>query len=167
MQFELCEWRESLADSLVESANDARIGRYMRNGFPYPYTPADARAFIAAARACGEDHKNRAIVADGRAVGGIGLTRLGDVYRKSAEIGYWLTPACWGKGIMTEAVGQMCAMGFADMDIVRIFAEVFAPNLASQRVLEKCSFALEGRKRKSVYKGGAFCDSVVYALVKD
>ena len=68
---------------------------------------------------------------------------------------------------MTEAVGRLCAQVFAESDLVRIFAEPFADNAASCRVLEKCGFAFEGTLRKSVWKGGAFHDARLYALIKE
>lgn len=167
MDFELLQWEPSLAPSLAESANDARISRWLRDAFPYPYSIADAQKFIHFAQNAGDSELNFAIVAAGRAVGGASLTRQPDVYRKSAELGYWLNPAFWGGGVMTEAVGRVCAEGFARWDIVRIFAEPFAGNAASRRVLEKCGFALEGVKKRSVYKNGEFSDSCMYALIKE
>ena len=100
-------------------------------------------------------------------MGGITVSRGQDVYRRSAEIGYWVTPAYWGRGIITEAVRRICGETFEKTDIVRIYAEVFAPNAASLRVLEKCGFVREGIKRRSVFKNGEFCDSIVMALIKE
>lgn len=167
MDFELLQWEPSLAPSLAESANDARISRWLRDAFPYPYSLADAKKFINFAQNICESELNFAIVAEGKAVGGISLTRQPDVYRRSAELGYWLNPACWGRGVMTEAVRRACAEGFARWNIVRIFAEPFAGNAASRRVLEKCGFALEGVKKRSVYKNGEYSDSCMYALIKE
>lgn len=168
MDFELAVWREDLVPSLAESAADVRVPQYLRDSFPHPYTAEDARAFISFAK--GEGEKGdlyRAVVAEGKAVGGITVTRGQDVYRRSAEIGYWLTSAYWGRGIMTEAVRRICRETFEKTDIVRIYAEVFAPNAASLRVLEKCGFVREGIKRRSVFKNGEFCDSIVMALIKE
>ena len=99
--------------------------------------------------------------------GGVAVTRGQDVAKRSGELGYWLAPAYWGKGVMTEAVGRLCAQVFAESDLVRIFAEPFADNAASCRVLETCGFSLEGTLRKSVWKGGAFHDARLYALIKE
>ena len=165
MQFILCEWQTALAPSLAESANDVRIGRYLRDGFPYPYTVEDALRFIGAS--LHDAGLSRAIVIDGRAVGAVSLTKMSNVYQKNAELGYWLTPACWGKGIMSEAVRMLCREGFSRCAIERIYAEPFADNLASRRVLEKCGFTLEGVLRKSIFKAGTYHDSCVYALLRD
>ena len=99
--------------------------------------------------------------------GSIGLFLGSDVYRRSAELGYWLGEPFWGRGIMTAAVETMCREGFAAWDIVRIHAEAFARNAASRRVLEKAGFALEGTLRRSVYKNGEMLDSCIYALVRE
>ena len=101
------------------------------------------------------------------AVGSIGLFLGSDVYRRSAELGYWLGEPFWGRGIMTAAVETMCREGFAAWGIVRIHAEPFARNAASRRVLEKAGFALEGTLRRSVYKNGEMLDSCIYALVRE
>lgn len=168
MRFELLKWEASLAPSLAESANDARVARFLRDSFPYPYTRKNAEDFIAFAQ--GETERGeyyRAIVVGGKAVGGITVIRGQDVCKRSGEIGYWLTPACWGRGIMTDAVHTACEEVFESTDIVRVYAEIFAPNAASCRVLEKNGFAKEGIKRKSVFKNGAFYDSIVYARIKE
>ena len=167
MVFQLLQWAPAQAAALAEGAKDRRVSLWLRDSFPYPYTLADAESFIEYARNAGENELNYAIAVDSRAVGGISLTRQTDVYRRSAELGYWLSPAYWGKGIMTEAVRRICAEGFARWNVARIYAEPFAANAASRRVLEKCGFALEGIKKMSVYKNGAFSDSCMYALVRE
>ncbi len=104
---------------------------------------------------------------DGEAVGSIAVTLKDDVYRKSAELGYWLAEPYWNRGIMTEAVRRICRHAFAAYDIVRIFAEPFACNTASRRVLERAGFTLEGVIKMSVYKNGRMLDSCIYALLKE
>ena len=157
-----------MAPSLAESANDARIARFLRDSFPYPYSPEDAEAFIAFAREeNGRGEFYRAIVADGKAVGGIAVTRRAAVDKKSGGLGYWLAPAVWGRGVMTRAVREMCREAFAALDVVRIYAEPYAYNTGSRRVLEKCGFTLEGTLRQSVCKNGRMLDSCIYALLRE
>ena len=168
MDFSLEKWQPSFAGSVTESANDARVARFLRDSFPYPYTRKNAEDFIAFAQGATERGEYyRAIVVGGKAVGGIAVTRGADVYKKSGELGYWLAPAVWGRGVMTRAVREICKEVFESTDIVRVYAEIFAPNAASCRVLEKNGFAKEGIKRKSVFKNGAFYDSIVYARIKE
>lgn len=167
MDIRLEKWSFAFAKPIAEGAKDARVSRFLRDSFPYPYTEEDALAFIRFA--CAESARGdyyRAIVVDGTAAGAVAVTRGKDVFQKSGELGYWLSPAYWGRGVMTAAVRAACADVFAGTDIVRIYAEPFAVNTASCKVLEKCGFAREGVKQKSVYKRGKFFDSVMYALIK-
>ncbi|MEI7926127.1 MAG: GNAT family protein [Chloroflexota bacterium] len=155
-------WRASDLESLVLHADNPRIAANLRDVFPSPYTRADGEAWLAMTEA---HRTNFAIEVGGAAVGGIGL-RLGeDVHRRTAEIGYWLGEAYWGRGIVTEAVGALTRWGIEAFDLVRIDAHVFAPNVASARVLEKNGYALEGRLRKRVEKRGEILDALVYAYV--
>ncbi len=68
---------------------------------------------------------------------------------------------------MSAAVRRMCEEAFAHWDIVRIYAEVFASNTGSRRVLEKAGFQREGVLRQSVYKNGKLLDSHLYALLRE
>jgi RimJ/RimL family protein N-acetyltransferase len=100
-------------------------------------------------------------------LGGIGLDRQGDVYRHSAELGYWLGRQHWGRGVATAAVEAICRYGFETVGLRRIYACVFEPNSASTRVLEKAGFRLEGRHRKAVWKDDELLDELRYGLLPE
>ena len=166
--FTLRPWRKGDDVSIARYADNQKIAANLRDVFPWPYSRQDAVDFV---EGCiqneGRGQLCRAIVLDGEAVGSIGLFLGADVYRRSAELGYWLGEPFWGQGVMTAAVAAMCREGFAAWDIVRIHAEPFARNAASRRVLEKAGFTLEGTLRRSVYKNGEMLDSCIYALVRE
>lgn len=168
MQFCLRPWQETDAESIAEYANNWKVAQNLRDIFPFPYTLEDARWY---ADHCAKEDENdrlvRIIEVSGRAAGCISVFLEEDVYRKSAELGYWLGEPFWGHGIMTEAVREICAEAWERFDIVRIFAEPFACNKGSCRVLERAGFQLEGIKRSSVFKNGELLDSCMYALVKE
>jgi RimJ/RimL family protein N-acetyltransferase len=107
-----------------------------------------------------------AIVVDGEAVGGIGIVLQPDVFRRSAEIGYWLGEQYWGRGIVTEALRALTEYAFANFDLCRIYAGVFESNPASMRVLEKAGYAFEGRMKKAVTKDGKTMDDFIYAITR-
>lgn len=168
MEFELRAWKPEDVDSVARYANNPKIAANLRDAFPYPYTQEDAETYVGSC--VNEDFTcqlTRAIVVNGEAVGSIGVFLGTDVYRKSAELGYWLAEPFWKNGIMSAAVRQICEDAFARFDIVRIHAEPFAFNKGSRQVLEKAGFALEGTLRKSVYKNGAMQDSCLYALLRE
>lgn len=167
MEFVLRRWDENDVACLQKYANNEKIAANLRNAFPYPYTMDDAKNYIAFChKNDGQRHVLRAITVDGRAVGSIGVTFGSDVYEKSAELGYWLAEPFWGDGIMSAAVEKMCRYVFAKYDVARIFAEPFAANSGSRRVLEKAGFTLEGVMQDSVLKNGMIQDACMYALLR-
>jgi len=167
MTITIRDWKIEDIDSIARHANDKEIAENLRNTFPYPYTRENAERYIRYCLAEGKSCQlSLAIDCDGEAVGGIGLTKEDDIKCKCAELGYWLGKAYWGRGVATQAVSLMCAKGFTELDLVRIYAEVFEHNAASQRVLEKCGFTLEGRLKKSICKNGEIFDSFLYALTR-
>lgn len=158
-------WRTGDEVSLVQNANNRNVWNNLRDSFPHPYTLADAERWILL-RGAERPATNFAIEVDGAAVGGIGIHPRNDVYRRSAEIGYWLGEHFWGRGIMTEAVRAVVEYGFSTFHICRIQAEVFEWNPASMRVLEKAGFACEAQMRMSIVKNGKVMDGFVYAIVR-
>lgn len=126
MDFILRKWRREDAADVARYADNEKIARNLRDVFPHPYALADAQGFLDICIA-GDPEMSlfRAIEVDGRAVGSISLCRGSDVYQKTAELGYWLAEDYWGRGIMTQAVRQLCREGFSCWDIQRIHAEPF------------------------------------------
>jgi len=160
-------WQPSDASSLALHANDRRIWLNLRDRFPHPYRLADAEAFIAMATTM-SPITFFAIAIDGEAVGGIGYTLHEDVERISAEIGYWLGTAFWGRGIMTTALMEITRYAFDQhADLRRIYAVPYAWSNASLRVLQKAGYRLEGRMRQSAIKDGVVTDQLMYAILRD
>jgi RimJ/RimL family protein N-acetyltransferase len=158
-------WRDGDQPSLVRHANNRNVWLNLRDLFPHPYTPADADAWIARNLAA-DPITNWAIVVGEEACGGIGITLGQDVHRRTAEIGYWLGEAHWGKGVVTEALVAVTDHCFATFDIDRLHADVYDHNAASARVLEKAGYTFEGRFRRSIVKDGRVHDQLVYARVR-
>jgi ribosomal-protein-alanine N-acetyltransferase len=158
-------WRVGDEASLVRYANNRNVSRNLRDRFPYPYTAADADEWIKLAAAQTRP-TSFAIVVAGEAVGGVGIELGTDIFRRSAEIGYWLGEPFWGRGIATEVLRAMTEYAFAHFDICRLHAGVFDWNPASARVLEKAGYTLEGRARLGVVKDGRLGDRLLYALVR-
>ena len=159
------EWRVGDETSLVRHANNHKIWLNVRDAFPHPYTTADAEDWIR--KASSDDPMiSFAIEVDGQAVGGIGLVPQTDIFRRSAEIGYWLGEAYWGRGIVSEAVGAFTEWAFANFDLCRIYAGVFEWNPSSARVLEKAGFEFEGRMKKAVIKEDRTGDELIYATTR-
>jgi [ribosomal protein S5]-alanine N-acetyltransferase len=156
-------WRASDVGSLVAQANNRKIWLNLRDRFPHPYTRSDGRAFVRLARSM-DPETFFAIAVDGEAVGGVGFVMQSDVERVSAEVGYWLGEAYWGRGIVTDALRAVTRYAIERHHFTRIFAVPFAHNTASCRVLEKTGYVLEGRLRRSAIKDGVVIDQLQYAF---
>jgi RimJ/RimL family protein N-acetyltransferase len=157
------------AGALARHGNDRAIWRMLRDAFPHPYTLGDAERWLAMAAARAESDGVPfafAIDVHGEAVGGIALKPGTDIERMSAEVGYWLGRAYWGRGITTQALRAVTAHAFETLDLVRVFALPFTHNAASVRVLERAGYVREGVLRSSAIKDGVIVDQFVYAAIR-
>ncbi len=158
-------WAETDAESLHRHANNRNVSRHLRDRFPFPYELAHAKTFLGWLTTEAEPTV-WAIEVDGEAAGAIGIERRGDVERVSAEIGYWLGEACWGRGIATEALTAVTAEVFKRFELTRLYAVPFADHPASIRVLEKAGYVREGHLRQSAIKDGVIRDQLLFAFYK-
>ena len=167
MKCRIRKWELSDAKDLAAALSNKKVQDNLRDGLPYPYTEQDGKEFISAMLSTDESETFAfAITVDNMVIGSIGIFRQGNIHRQTAELGYYIAEEYWGKGIMTEAVKQICEYVFANSDIIRIYAEPFAYNIASCRVLEKVGFQYEGTLRSNAVKNGRVIDMEMYSLLK-
>lgn len=95
----------------------------------------------------------------------IGACGLNDIHaeHRRGELGYWLLPGHWGRGIATECVGAMLDHAYGAMGLHRVAAEVEVENHTSRRLLDRLGFRLEGIRRDYERKHGSFIDLMIYA----
>lgn len=167
MKTVLREWRKDDAQVLVGIIGNKKVQDNLRDGIPYPYRKEDADIFIKEmiTPVSGQIYPF-AITVDGELAGSIAVYRRDNIHFRTGELGYYLGERFWGKGVGTEAVKQICSYIFKYTDIIRIFAEPFAENKASCRVLEKAGFQMEGILRCNAVKNGKVMDMKLYALIK-
>jgi [ribosomal protein S5]-alanine N-acetyltransferase len=160
---QLRQLKASDQKALAAAANNKKIWDNVRDAMPHPYSENDAMAFIKFVKS--ENPNNiLAIVYENEFAGMIGLHPQKDVYRLSAELGYWIAEPFWGKGIATAAVQMMLQHGFETLKLNRIYAGIFEHNLASMRVLEKCGFEKEGISRQAIVKNNMVLDEHRFAI---
>jgi RimJ/RimL family protein N-acetyltransferase len=165
-KYQIREFLSSDAEALAKYANNREVSKYMRDSFPYPYTKENAVQWIDFAM---KNYSSLffAIADETELIGGIGAMPQTDVHRFSSEVGFWLGQSHWNKGIITKALPVFCNYLFTNFDFNRLTANVFEGNEASQKVLEKNGFVLEGKQRKSVFKENRFVDHYIYGLLKE
>lgn len=138
-------WPEDAAELAAAIGHEA-VTRMLTRA-PYPYTVSDAEAFCALPHA--PDEARLLIVSHDLAwpdgtpaiVGGIGVTEMDG----QPNLGYWLTPAVWGRGYATEAGRAVLAMARHALGLRRVAGWHFADNPASGAVLRKLGFRPTGQ----------------------
>ncbi len=161
------KWELADANDLAMALSNTKIQENLRDGLPYPYTEQNGIDYITEMLSADENEIFAfAVTVEGKAIGSIGIFRQGNIHRQTAELGYYIAEEYWGKGIMTESVKQACKRVFDNSDIIRIYAEPFAYNTASCRVLEKAGFQCEGTLRSNAVKNGKVIDMKMYSLLK-
>ncbi len=165
-EYVIRDWTGDDVRSIVRYANNRKVSMWLRDRFPFPYTEANANAFLSVVLR--QDPRTVfAIATEREAIGGVGLEFGSDIHRFTAELGYWLGEPFWGCGIGTDAVRLFTTWAFEHLEVHRIFAGVLDGNAASVRVLEKAEFEKEGRLRAAVFKNGRVLDQLLYAKIKD
>ncbi len=131
-------------------------------GIPFPYTEADARAYVtrAATESTTGAQWHLAIV-DASDATFLGATevRVGD----SGSIGYWVAPEARGRGFATRALLSRWAV--TDGGVERLELTTHPENFASQRVAEKAGFVREGVLRSHIRFREGRRDSVLFSLL--
>ena len=152
-------------DGLLAAADDERIAIHMTNRFPSPYTAGDADEWIAICTAQ-DPPLSFVILVDGDVAGGVGCELHDDIRTGVAEVGWWLAPRWWGRGIAAIAVRRFIDYCFEDLELHRVEAGVFRTNTASARVAEKAGFVLDGIARDGYLKNGRLVDRLYYGLAR-
>lgn len=154
-------WAED-APALLRAIGDETILRNLATQ-PWPFTAADAEAFVQRA---GDPARPsfllfRRTMGAPKLVGGAGLGIAPD---GGVELGYWIARDHWGLGYATEAAGAVMRIARESLRLERVAASHFLDNPASGRVLAKLGFTSTGRiaPRYSAGRRGAAlaCDHV-------
>jgi ribosomal-protein-alanine N-acetyltransferase len=168
LNFEDCtirSWKKEDAPIIAKHANNRNIWLNLRDGFPHPYSLEDAKQFIANALAK-KPETFFAIALFKESIGSIGFSLGQDVHQYTAEFGYWLAEPYWNQRIMTGVIQTVTEYAFEKFELKRIYAQPYATNPASAKVLNKAGFQYEGRLKANVYKDGKVLDQLIYAKTK-
>lgn len=139
MECRIRRWRIEDANDIAETLNNKKVLDNLRDGIPFPYTAEDAKEFIQAMNVADpETTFSFAITVDDKAIGSIAAFRQSNIHSKTAEVGYY---------------------------IAEPYAEPFAHNIGSCRILEKSGFQLEGTLRKNAVKNGVVVDMKMYSIL--
>ena len=145
----LCRWEPADAVAFRPIAQDPEVMRYVNNGEPWSDTKV--REFIAR-QMRHIAHNNFCFwkiqrKPDGRLIGLCGLQALHLGCRWEVEIGWWLTPRHWGRGLATEAASAVMRQARRGLKTNRVVAIAVAENNASRRIMQKIGMRYERNVR--------------------
>ncbi len=111
-----------------------------------------------------------AIEHDGKAVGCIGLDgviwQVRALRYDRAELGYWLAPALWRQGLMTDAASAVVRFAFEKIGLHKVTTRCFVENHASRRVIEKTGFRFVGRAEDDVFRDDRWHTQLLYEMTE-
>jgi RimJ/RimL family protein N-acetyltransferase len=140
------------------------VTRYLE--IVWPESAAGTRGFVEAQRASATSVLFLVETLGGEPVGACGLEAISPRVRK-AGLGIWIDQERWGRGFGTDAVRTLCRFGFREMNLSRIWLQVFDINPRGVRAYEKVGFREEGRLRSDQFVDGRPHDVIVMGLLAE
>ncbi|KAF2130123.1 GCN5-related N-acetyltransferas-like protein [Dothidotthia symphoricarpi CBS 119687] len=159
------------AVSMAQHATSPMVAKYMSPSFPHPYTPSDATHWInlnlgASANSFGIYNSE----SPGIMIGNVGLRFNPDANANTAEVGFWLGDAYWGRGYITEVLEKFTAWCFSKEQEGRglcvLWGGVLDGNVGSMRCFEKAGYERERVLKDHYEKGGKLLDMHIFGAVK-
>ncbi len=137
------------AEKIIKLATK-KVSKYF-GAIPYPYKLEDAKKWIKSSSKI-ESSIDFAIKLK-NSDEFIGYIEINGINPKSkvSSISYWIGEKFWRKGYMTEAIKLILNYSFKKKKLNRIYAQINGDNIASQKLLEKIGFKLEGKLRDHIY----------------
>jgi RimJ/RimL family protein N-acetyltransferase len=147
--------------------NDEDVRRYSRNAIPQ--IKEQVKKWIEPS----ENHPKETIYFEiyhkeqNIPIGNVGFNHVNWVQRKG-DIGLTIgEKELWGKGIATEAVKLILKYGFEELNLRKIKAGIFEPNLGSVKAAEKAGLRQEGVLKNEIYVDGKHYSAFRYAIFKE
>lgn len=98
-------------------------------------------------------------------IGVCGLTYI-DWKNRNAEISIYLGKKDWQKNsIGTELLDLIVTYGFGELNLHRLYAEIFSTAPENIKLFEKMNFIQEGVFREKLWRNGKWNDSFIYAKI--
>ncbi len=157
---------EGDAADLYEYARDSRVGPDA--GWPVHKSLEESQEIIATVFSAPDTF---AVVdkASGKVVGSAGFVGRHQTMLPGPddEIGYALSPAYWGRGLIPEAVEELLRYGFEELGLATIWCGHYDFNQKSRRVVEKCGFVYRFTEKSWVELMGEERTELHYALTRE
>jgi RimJ/RimL family protein N-acetyltransferase len=150
----------------VEWLNNPKVNQYLESRF-YTHTLESVKEFVSK---CIESDAEllMGIFMDKRHVGNIKLGCFAK-HHKRAELGLFIGDEnYWGKGVASRAISLVTQAGFESLNLHKIVAGCYEPNVGSRKAFEKAGYVVEGRlSSHSQVVPGEWCDMILLSKIND
>ena len=154
------------ASDVQRLAGDERISATTLN-LPHPYPDGLAADWILSHEENLFVQKSLVLAislrSNGQLAGAVGLTLKREL--DNAELGYWIAVKFWNNGYATEAAFAITTYGFDHLNLHKIYANHFADNAASGRVMQKIGMIHEGFLREHIKHQGHYINLHQFGLL--
>jgi ribosomal-protein-alanine N-acetyltransferase len=83
-----------------------------------------------------------------------------------AQIGIWLIPSFWNKGLAEKSLNLIKIIAFNHLKINRLEAYIAKENKRSMTLFEKCGFSNEGLLKEYLNFHGSYHDAIIMGCLK-
>lgn len=156
---------------LTDQANDFTIANFVGRYFPHPYKLKNAKNFMTISQKDWNKKNKEWVFAiflkkTNEFIGCIGI-KPSEENQIIQNLGYWIGKDYRGNGYVLEAIKKLIDLSFKELKVRKIEAGVYSPNKASQKVLLKVGFKIEGVIRKSVIlQDGKIADKILFGKLR-
>lgn len=167
MDFVLEKWKTNYLNDFMEAMEDPHLSDKMCETMPYPMDTAFAVEYIRDRMFNSEEKQMcRAVICEGKVIGGVDVVFGEGVFEKNGEISIWLSNEYRGQGIGSSVIAEVCRRCFEEYDILRIEAHPYSVHKEASAALVHAGFTHEGTIHQGIYKNNTAYDYEIFALLK-
>ncbi len=146
--------------------NDSSVNKYLESRF-YPHSLETLRDYVKGKLGDAENPFFAIVLKKGdRHIGNIKLGPINTIHRL-ADIGIIIGEKdCWGKGYATESICLVVKYAFGTLNLHKLTAGFYEPNMQSMKAFLKAGFKQEGVRKSHCYCGGKYVDDIIVGLVR-
>ena len=107
-------------------------------------------------------------LADGALIGAAGLCYI-DAQNRNADLSLYIgiDGLYIDDTYAPDAARLLLGYGFGELNLHRIWAEIYAFDVAKQKLFDRLGLSLDGRHRETHFSEGAWHDSLFYGILRD
>lgn len=157
---------DDVNERYLQWLNDSDVMRYTESRFT-KHSLDDIRAYVQAVQA--DQHSSFFAIIEKKSqkhIGNIKIGRIHNPYHRTADIGIIIgDKSCWGQGFATEAIKLLAAYAGETMNLHKLWAGIYANNIASIKAFLRAGFVEEGRFSKHWLCEGDYVDGIQLGMI--